>query len=116
MIDRADPLVLLVGCSEGLVAMWREAGGRLSVAVQEWEPGTLRTGALRRPFAVVVMDDRYRAEPTAFDALTREGPTSLVRLEDGDLIRQEDQQLLAEAVLQAAYEMTAPGATASLPG
>ncbi|WP_156339217.1 hypothetical protein [Chondromyces crocatus] len=120
MSDRADSLVLLVGCPEGLVATWRDVAERLSVTVQACEPSVLRRGFRRPPFAIVVMEDQYRAEPGIFDTLTGDGPTSLVRLESAPAESAPDaqesaQRLLAEAVLEAAQELTESNA-ASFPG
>jgi hypothetical protein len=95
--------VLLVGCPEDFVAVCRETGARLAVAVQACGLEALRaTASAARPFAIIAMEDQYRRDPGAFDARARESSTSLVRLDADDVRGTGAQRLLAEAVLDAA--------------
>jgi len=95
-----DALVLLVGCPAELVTACREAGDRLDVTVQACDPGAMHAAAAgARPFVVLMMEELYRRDPAAVDALTHQ--TSLLRLEPEDVGRVGASRLLAEAILEA---------------
>lgn len=104
-----NPLVLLVGCPAAMVTAYREAGQRLAVCVQECAPGALH--ALRTdgglPFVIVVPEEIYDADRAAFDALTRQGAGSLLRLPARVVSHGGAQRHLAEAVLGATAELLA---------
>jgi len=95
-----DALVLLVGCPAELVTACREAGDRLDVTVHACDPGAMHAAAASaRPFVVLMMEDLYRRDPAAIDALTHQ--TSVLRLEPEDMGRVDAPRLLAEAILEA---------------
>jgi hypothetical protein len=100
--------VLVAGCPADFMATCGEAGARLGVAVRECDLRSIRAViATLQPFAVLVMEELYQSDPGAFDAVIREMPTSLLRIESHDVRTDEARKLLVSAIFESAA--TGPG-------
>ncbi|AUX46937.1 hypothetical protein SOCE26_084470 [Sorangium cellulosum] len=97
------PLVVVAGCPAEFVAECRDAAARLGVLVRECDLRSLRVlMATSLPYAIIVMEDLYRFDPDAFDAIVRQSPASLMRIDPGEAHDPESRRLLIDAVLESA--------------
>ncbi|MGK3999986.1 hypothetical protein [Sorangium sp. So ce1024] len=104
------PLVIVAGCPAEFVAACREVGARLGVAVRECDLRSLRpTITASQPYAVIVTEDLYRFDTGSFDAVIRQAPASLVRIDRWEAGADERRRLLIEAVFESAASERSSG-------
>ncbi|WP_434042949.1 MULTISPECIES: hypothetical protein [Sorangium] len=97
------PLVIVAGCPAEFVAVCREAGARLGVAVRECDLRSLRpTIAASQPYAIVVAEELYRFDAESFDAVIRQAPASLVRLDRWEASDDAARRLIIDAIFESA--------------
>ncbi|AUX36379.1 MULTISPECIES: hypothetical protein [Sorangium] len=109
------PLVIVAGCPAEFVAVCREVGAQLGVAVRECDLRSLRpTIAASQPYAVIVTEDLYRFEPASFDAIIRQAPASLVRIDSREAHDDAMRRLLIDAIFESAAAEPGSGIRAIL--
>lgn len=97
------PLVIVAGCPAEFVAVCQEVGARFGVAVRECDLRSLRpTIAASQPYAVIVTEELYRFDAGSFDAVIRQAPASLVRVDRREASDDGRRRLLIEAVFESA--------------
>ncbi|MGK3959039.1 hypothetical protein WMF38_39035 [Sorangium sp. So ce118] len=97
------PLVIVAGCPAEFVALCREVGARLGVAVRESDLRSLRpTIIASQPYAVLVTEELYRFDPESFDAVIRQAPASLVRIDRLEAHDDVARRLLIDAIFESA--------------
>lgn len=109
------PLVIVAGCAAEFVAVCREVGARLGVAVRECDLRSLRpTIAASQPYAIVVADELYRFDAASFDAVIRQTPASLVRLDRWEASDDAARRLIIDAIFESAATEPSSGIRAIL--
>ncbi|XXY53599.1 hypothetical protein WME91_20915 [Sorangium sp. So ce269] len=97
------PLVIVAGCPAEFVAVCREVGARLGVAVRESDLRSLRATIIAsQPYAVLVTEELYRFDPESFDAVIRQAPASLVRIDRLEAHDDVARRLLIDAIFESA--------------
>ncbi|WP_437732041.1 hypothetical protein [Sorangium sp. So ce1335] len=97
------PLVIVAGCPAELVAVCREVGARLGVAVRECDLRSLRSAiAASQPYAIIVTEELYRFDAGSFDTVIRQTPASLVRLDHREASDEGMRRLIIDAIFESA--------------
>lgn len=78
------PVVLVVAADAALIEQCRQAAKVAAAVVQDCDAGAAATQAARwRPFALVLPDPVYEADPREYDALARDVGGRVVRVSPG---------------------------------